>query len=178
MDGQIPDGQIAQYVFNFDAVGKVVAAALLVMKLVVFPYVATGKKEEEKRRYKKAVSVALVGIVPGYVTFYAASFLYESSFGILLGSPQYLNLEVFRIAGIYATLVVLNYVALMGLMITGNTRPMAIAGVLFLVLHVGGLVVLVPEGGLTGAALSIVIAQAISTSFCFLANAKKLREYA
>lgn len=178
LSGRFTDIEVASYVFNFELAVRLSAGLLIIMKVVVWPEVASGEPNDERRKYRKvlravlAVSVLCVLLVAslGPVFYYPVG----SALGL---NPDYLSSDLLVMAIGFAMLTLINYTILMGVMLTGRTWLGLLGAAAFVGLYAALLVPLTMLFGLFGAAGALLAGQVLNGFVLYLGNLRAIREH-
>jgi O-antigen/teichoic acid export membrane protein len=169
---------LAQYVFNFDISTKLSAVILIVLKVIVWPKIVVGDATEETIRYKKVLKYGVLIVV-----IYLVAIVFLSSYGYnglmkwIFPSKPLANINIFLLSLIYSSLIIISYLVNMGLLLTGKTKIMLFSCLVTLLLHLLGMMVLIPTYGVIGAALSICFAQFFNIIISYLLNLKYIKRH-
>lgn len=175
LSGRFSDIEVARYIFNFELAMRLSAGLLILMKVVVWPEIATGKPEEEQRRYRKA----LRGVLLTSLLVLVLAALLAPPFYLPVGTAfgfksDYLAAD-FLMAGIlFAMLTVVNYTINIGVMLTGRTWLSFGGALIFILSYVALLVPLTSALGVLGAAAALLIGQALNGVFVYFGNRKAI----
>lgn len=175
--GWAEPGDLGRYVFNFEMVAKFLSVILLVMKVVVFPSVIGGNKENEIVRYRwyfrnLLFLLALALCLAQVFVYFAYDWVLSVS-----GMSEYADRKIFMFATFYSVMLILGYMLNVGVMVTGKTKFMSYGAALMLMCHVAGLYIMVPVFGVYGAAMSLVMSQAIHLLVLYFFSEKEIRKY-
>lgn len=163
------DTTLGQYAFNSEIALKSLAIANLAIKLIIFPKIATGDHAHERRNFSKIVRISLISAIPAYFLFFLITIKYNEIFSIIIGREIYLNVNLFRILGIYAILSVLGYIFQIGLILSGKTHHALTAIALSTLAHLSTVYLIGSKFGIESVAASLVIAQGLSVALLFWA---------
>lgn len=173
--GQFSEIEVAQYIFNFEMGFRVSAGLMIVLKVLVWPSVACGDPTRERQNFYNALRWVLT--ITGGIVLLTALLAppYYNDIGVFFGlSPEYLRAD-FLIAAIAFTMMnVVNYVVVMGVMLTGRTYISMSGAIIFVVVYGILLTPMAAYYGLFGAVGALLSAQVLNGAFTYLANRKAI----
>lgn len=176
--GRFPDIEVASYIFNFELAARLSAGLLILMKVVVWPEVASGVPEVERRRYKKVLRAVLAASAGAIGLAFLLAPTFYLPVGTALGmNPDYLTADLLIIAIAFAVMTVINYTILMGIMLTGRTWLSLLGAVIFVSLYALLLLPLTIMFGLFGAAAALLSSQVFNGVVLYYGNRRAIREH-
>jgi O-antigen/teichoic acid export membrane protein len=164
------------YVFNFELGLKVTTVILLVLKLMVWPLIANGNPEKERKLYRYwFIKVSVIATLALVVVLSFGEFLYVYIIGMFVGN-EFVNVSIFKYALVFSYISVMSYMVNVGVMLAGRTSLMILGAVIFLMSHLIGMTSFIDKYGIESVSISIVISFALSVVVVSILNRKFIYE--